>query len=221
MAQKARSNLVHYYASEIRQHWKRALESIFAVADLLVEAKKKLDPSDWEHLKDELPFSDSVLEKLLVIGRDKRLRRSNIYGLLPPNYSIIYEITQLDNEELRTAVMDGEISPRIHRSTFIAWRKAHRLGENDKAPSDDSHIVITSSLLNHVFAAFFVTRPVETYKTNKVFNLKEELETIICGPDRSRRQRKMIADHYIWLVWSSAFLLACCLCSLPTSAEGL
>jgi hypothetical protein len=70
---KVPANLVSYYASEIKQHWHNVLDGIFAVCDLLVEAKdEKLDRGDWELLKDDIPFSDSVLKKLLVIGRDAR-----------------------------------------------------------------------------------------------------------------------------------------------------
>jgi hypothetical protein len=39
MPPRARSNLVPYYASEIKQRWQKVLESIFEVADLLIEAK--------------------------------------------------------------------------------------------------------------------------------------------------------------------------------------
>ena len=54
---KVPANLVSYYATKIKEHWHKALESIFAVCDLLIEAKTKLDPSDWERLEDGLPFS--------------------------------------------------------------------------------------------------------------------------------------------------------------------
>jgi len=36
MMPKGRSNLVPYYASELKQRWQKVLESIFAVADLLM-----------------------------------------------------------------------------------------------------------------------------------------------------------------------------------------
>jgi hypothetical protein len=127
MAPKARSNLVPYYASEIKVRWQKVLESIFEVADLLVQAKdEKLDSGDWERLKDELPFSDSILKKLLVIGRDPRLRKPSLYKLLPSSYSIIYEIHQLKEDELKLAIKDGQISTRMNRAQFIAWRDAQR-----------------------------------------------------------------------------------------------
>jgi hypothetical protein len=51
MALRARSNLVPYYASELKQRWQKMLESIFEVADLLIDAKniaQKFAPSSGE-----------------------------------------------------------------------------------------------------------------------------------------------------------------------------
>jgi hypothetical protein len=136
MAPKARSNLVSYYVVEIKQHWNKVLESIFAVCDLLVEAKdEKLESGDWERLKDELPFSDSIVKKLLVIGRDPRLRKPSLYKLLPSKYSTIYEITRLNDEQLKAALKEGQISSRMNRAQFIAWRDAQRGNVDDSALS--------------------------------------------------------------------------------------
>ncbi len=98
------ANQIAYYAREIKQHWQKAVDSIFRVCGLVVKAKDQLETIDWERLKDDLPFSDSVLKKLLIIGNDKRLQKQKVQKLLPPSYSTIYEITQLEDEELKDAV---------------------------------------------------------------------------------------------------------------------
>ena len=152
MAPKPRSNLVHFYASEITQRWQKVLESIFEVADLLVDAKQKLDPRDWERLMDELPFSDSVARKLLVIGDDPRLRKTRVYKLLPSSYSTIYEITQLKGEELNVALNEGRISTRMHRAQFIAWRNAHRAGEKDTNALNKIPDWVSASMFAAIFA---------------------------------------------------------------------
>ena len=173
MTSRVPANLVSYYATEIKGYWHKALESIFAVCALLIEAKKKLDPRDWELLKDELPFSDSVLKKLLVIGKDSRLQKRVVYDLLPPNYSIVYEVTQLTDDELETAVQQGEISPRMRRTTFISWRNAHREGEND----DDVPKKIPSWVSASVFAGLQLY-PEGLLPINKARKLKDELTSI-------------------------------------------
>jgi hypothetical protein len=130
MAPKAGGNWtfsVEDFAEKFGKRWFGAREDFIASARILVQAKdQKLDAGKWERLKHALPVSDSVIKKLLPIGRDARLRKPALYKLLPSNYSIIYEITQLNDEELESAIKDGQISPRMHRASFIAWRKAHR-----------------------------------------------------------------------------------------------
>jgi len=98
------ANQIAYHAREIKQHWHKAVDSIIRVCGLVVEAKDQLETIDWERLKDDLPFSDSVLKKLLIIGNDKRLQKQKVQKLLPPSYSTIYEITQLEDDELTKAI---------------------------------------------------------------------------------------------------------------------
>jgi hypothetical protein len=174
MAPKARSNLVPYYASEIKQRWQKVLESIFAVADLLIEAKQKLDPRDWEDLKDELPFSDSVAEKLLLIGGDKRLRKVRVYELLPSSYSTIYEITELNDEELRVAVKDGQISTRMRREAFIDWREQWRNAHGASSARGLSRLRI-GVLGLYVFAEVLTDGSISSRKT---IQLTQELDRI-------------------------------------------
>jgi hypothetical protein len=175
MAPRARSNLVPYYASEIKQRWQKVLESIFEVADLLREAKKKLDPTDWEALQDELPFSDSVATKLLKIGDDKRLRKARVYKLLPSSYSIIYEIHQLKADELKLAIKDGQISPRMHRARFIKWCNEQRFGP----PKVWQGVpIIAGPQLKNAFAVLVMMHDPETYKPHRVKKANDELNEL-------------------------------------------
>ena len=121
------------YASEFNQHWNKTRNSIFAACEVLVRVETKLKkarPKDWESFKDLLPICDSDIKKLLPIGKDRRLRKPYIYKRLPSRYSIIYEITQLTDEELEAALKEGQISTRMHRDAFIKWRDARRKGQS-------------------------------------------------------------------------------------------
>jgi hypothetical protein len=171
---KVPANLVSYYATKIKEHWQKALVSIFAVCDLLIEAKKKLDPADWERLKDELPFSESVCKKLFVIGNDARLREARLYQLLPVNYTILYEVTQLDDEELDAAVKQGEIWPRMNRAAFIAWRNQMRSGLKDQGVSKRIPSIVSAS----IFAAVSIYPDAEQLPFDKALKLTKELTSI-------------------------------------------
>jgi hypothetical protein len=133
---------VEYYAERIAQHWHQARDSIFAVAKLLVEVKhKKLEAREWEDLKRELPFSDSVIKKLLVIG-DRRswLQKPSLYKRLPSNYSTIYEIATLRPPELEAAQNEGQISTRMRRKAFIAWRQNWRSTQGGRVAVLPAHL---------------------------------------------------------------------------------
>jgi hypothetical protein len=171
---KVPANLVSYYATKIKEHWQKALVSIFAVSDLLIEAKMKLDLADWERLKDELPFSESVSKKLFVIGNDARLREARLYQLLPVNYTILYEVTQLDDEELDAAVKQGEIWPRMNRAAFIAWRNQMRSGLKDQGVSKRIPSIVSAS----IFAAVSIYPDAEQLPFDKALKLTKELTSI-------------------------------------------
>jgi hypothetical protein len=62
------------------------------------------------------------IHKLAQIGKkDERL--DGIKANLPPSYSIIYEVTLLDDAQLEEAVRDGVIHPRVCRAEIAAIRK--------------------------------------------------------------------------------------------------
>lgn len=65
--------------------------------------------------------------KLCVIGRDERLRR--IDQLLPPSFSTIHLISQLDDKTFDAAVQAGIIHPNVRRGEIEALRKSRNSNE--------------------------------------------------------------------------------------------
>lgn len=130
------SQLVHAsesYAQQINKHWATATHAIYETSRLLNEAKKELKPGhadtpEWLDFKRRLPFGDSVLKKLMVIGGYTPLKEPSLQQLLPPNYTIIYEVTRLDpKSELPIAIQDNRIHPKMRRQDFIQWRSSLRV----------------------------------------------------------------------------------------------
>jgi hypothetical protein len=112
---------VRTYADRIRTHWYRATASIMEVARLCAEANKRLSPAGKKELVNVLPFSGPTFSKLAQIGDDRRLQSSRVQKLLPPSYSIIYSVGQLEDDELQSAIRDGIISPTLKRSDLDEW----------------------------------------------------------------------------------------------------
>jgi hypothetical protein len=67
-------------------------------------------------------MSKTTFMKFVVIGRDQRLRR--IEGMLPPGFSIIYQVSQLSDEVFDEAVKAGVIHPHVRRAEVEALRKS-------------------------------------------------------------------------------------------------
>ena len=79
-------------------------------------------------------MSKTTFMKFVVIGRDQRLRR--IEGMLPPGFSIIYEVSQLNNEVFDEAVKAGVIHPHVRRVEIEALRKSSA-GKNKASTADE------------------------------------------------------------------------------------
>ena len=98
---------VSWYQKEITKAWHKTVEGILETASLVAEAEERLDPPEWEQLKNGLPFADSVRSMMLGIGRTNRFGPRRIQKLLPANYNILYEYSTLDNAEWSMAVDEG------------------------------------------------------------------------------------------------------------------
>lgn len=124
------------FANEIQAQWNTATHAIYETCRLLNEARAALKPGhadtpEWLEFKRRLPFGDGVLKKLMVIGGYAPLRKQSLQKRLPPNYTIIYEVTQLDPvDELPLAIRNNEIHPKMRRQEFIQWRSELRTAES-------------------------------------------------------------------------------------------
>jgi hypothetical protein len=119
---------IRTYANRIRAHWQRATASIMEVARLCAEANNRLSAAQKKQLVKVLPFSGPTFSKLAQIGDDRRRHSNRLQKLLPPSYSIIYSVGQLEDGELKAAIKDGIVTPTLKRSELAEWlqRKEHR-----------------------------------------------------------------------------------------------
>src|SRR5690242_13433969 len=103
------------YAERISASWHRSIDSIFETAQLCAEASACLSKDDKAALLADLPFPAATFSKLVKIGNDARLRRPGIRRLLPPCYSIIYEVALLSDDRLAEATASGTLHPEMRR----------------------------------------------------------------------------------------------------------
>jgi hypothetical protein len=117
-------------ADRITAHWHKAYASIMEAARLCADANKNLDAGDKTLLISALPFDRSTFSKLAQIGADRRLQSAKVQKLLPPNYSIIYSVTQLEDNEFKAAIKEGIVNPTLKRADLEKWREEHSLGSS-------------------------------------------------------------------------------------------
>ena len=110
------------YAKQINTCWRKTTDSVLETAALCAEAKNSLTKDDdRKALVDKLDFSPAAFSKLVKIGERKELQANPIKTLLPPNYSIVYELAKLEDDDLKRAVSDGVVSPSMSRASLKQW----------------------------------------------------------------------------------------------------
>jgi hypothetical protein len=118
------NNPVSTYAQKINAAWTKSVDSVIATAVLCAEADAKFEGEDKEALKRALTFKASTFSKLAKIGNDRRLHDEKTRSLLPPAYSIIYEVTFLSDERLQYAISSGKLHCEATRDEVVALRTA-------------------------------------------------------------------------------------------------
>ena len=122
------------YAELIGESWRRSVEAIMEVARLCVEASERLSPQERRELVDKLPFSGTVLSKLIKIGKNERLQAPEVQRLLPPNYTIIYSLAGLHKYDLNRAIAERVVGPDMRRIDLEKWITVNRAPNSSMDP---------------------------------------------------------------------------------------
>jgi hypothetical protein len=145
MSRQSRSSLIGTisqkklkgYRQRIAENWRKATTSIVEVAKVCAEANNSLSPAEKKLLFEGLPFGQAVFSKLAAIGDDTRLHTPQMLKHLPPNYSIIYEVTHLEDKKLKAAVANKAITPSISRSEIVSLVKGAKDRQRKHILPDD------------------------------------------------------------------------------------
>ena len=91
----ASQGTIQEYAKAINSSWHKTTDSVLETARLCAEANKKFGAEPRKKLIKELDFSSAAFSKLVKIGSQPQLQTDPVKSLLPPNYSIVYEVAKL------------------------------------------------------------------------------------------------------------------------------
>ena len=113
-------------AHEINSSWKETTDGLLKTACLCATAYQELKPEEKRELMGKLDFSASTFSKLAKIGGNDRLHAITNRPLLPPNFSIMYEVVKLKDDERQAAADDGILNPGMTRADLVAWPSKHK-----------------------------------------------------------------------------------------------
>jgi hypothetical protein len=125
---------------EIGANWRKATADVLRTAELSARAFSLYGPTALPIVLRAAGLSRSTFMKLVVIGRDARLRP--IEEVLPPNYSIIHQISQLDDRALDEAVEVGVIHPNVRRAEIEALRRREVPKGGERAQAGELPIAV-------------------------------------------------------------------------------
>ncbi len=109
-----------FFVDEINTIWRRGAADYRALGQLLIEARDELQSDTYSAMLKQLHFNTSTAKKLICIAKNPTL--GSHVNQLPPNYSTLYELSQLDAETLLAALADGSIHPGMQRKDAVALK---------------------------------------------------------------------------------------------------
>jgi len=180
--------LLPEYADKINVSWRKTTESVLETARLCADANKDLKSKDRARLIKQLAFNAATFSKLVKIGSKYQLQSDPLKSLLPPSYSIVYEVAKLNEGDLQVAMTEGVINPGMTRRDLDAWI-GKRKGEGPTASDENPPKVVATV---RVPADYDVTRQQQLEKAlNKLqvqfgFNLERPRD-----PDRIDDNRRL------------------------------
>lgn len=111
-------------AAPINAAWRDTVYGIFKTGDLLLAAKKRIPRGQWRtFITAELAFDYSTAVRLMDIAGDVRLRNEALAPLLPPCWTVLYQLTHLTTEQFQKGIDSRIINPGMERWEVEALRE--------------------------------------------------------------------------------------------------
>jgi hypothetical protein len=121
------------FIDAIGHAWLGIEKRYLLIGRYLIQAKGKLDHGEYDQMIDrDLPFSRSIAYRIRA-ATDAVTTGKLAEHEIPSNYSLVYELSLLDEEGLRLAREKNLIRPDVKRQEIIAFRKGLRGGIDREA----------------------------------------------------------------------------------------
>jgi len=127
---------------QIGASFQKAANDVLASASLCAVAYERHSSMGLSTVLRYAQMGKATFLKLVRIGRDQRL--PPITTRLPPSYSIMYEVSQLDDQQLGLAIKADMIRPDVRRAEIVALRKPsnRKAGTVQKTGGEEAPIAV-------------------------------------------------------------------------------
>jgi N6-adenosine-specific RNA methylase IME4 len=176
------------WAQEISISWEKSVQSIIETGRTLQRAKDALKHGQFgKMIQSDLPFEQRTAQMLMRISQNPVISNAKNISLLPPNWTALYEMTNLSQPDLTSALKKGELGPETRLSDLKQYRTHLRLRNNEKgrasranptsrprrAKTTDASAEL-EGLTGRKFGCFLVAPPWETMSTGDILSLPVE-----------------------------------------------
>jgi hypothetical protein len=112
------------YAGEITRLWGQAQEKFILIGKYLMQAKIRLPHGEYEDMiARDLPFGKKAAHMIRAAAEaieSGRLHANEV----PPNYSVVYALATLTDDQLTLARSQGLVNPKITRPKIFAFKRS-------------------------------------------------------------------------------------------------
>jgi len=114
------------FIQEISKLWSDAQHKFVLIGRYLTQAKQVLPHGEFEAMIErDLPFGRAVAHQLRTVAEAIDAGSLPVERL-PANYSTVYQLTTLNDDERQAALDAGVIRPDVKRAEVIAFKKTTR-----------------------------------------------------------------------------------------------
>lgn len=111
------------YVLKIKTAWHNARDEIIKVGVILIRAKTELPHGEFtKMIETELPFSINTAQRLMKISADTKITNTARAQHLPNSWTILHELTKLDDIQFHDGIKTGVIHPDMSRNDVIQIR---------------------------------------------------------------------------------------------------
>jgi hypothetical protein len=138
---KAANNARKMWADKIAAAWRRNLDGIFEVGNLLIKAKAELAHGKYlQMVRTELPFGERVAQMLVAIAKwdNRRSIKAKHASHLPHSLFVLYPLSRLADADFDEFIASGEIDPEMDRHDAEHLREQIELEKEAEAEEADA-----------------------------------------------------------------------------------